>query len=176
MIFIRFIDWEKCTISSSASLNSSFLDIAMSSSTKPIEVLLVEDSVTDAELALEALRQGKLKNTVNHVRDGEEAMRYLHKEGEFADVTRPDLILLDLNMPRLDGREVLRRIRDDESLKVIPIVVLTTSNQDQDILESYGLAANSYIVKPVDLNRFFEVVQEIQNFWVQVVALPPKLD
>lgn len=146
----------------------------MSNFKKIIDVLLVEDSETDAELTLEALRQGKLQNTVNHVRDGEEAMRYLHCEGEFADATRPDLILLDLNMPKLDGREVLRQIRADESLKVIPVVVLTTSNHDSDILESYGLAANSYIVKPVDLNSFFQVVKEISNFWVQVVSLPPK--
>jgi CheY-like chemotaxis protein len=135
---------------------------------------LVEDSETDAELTLEALKQGKLQNTVHHVRDGEEAMRYLRCEGEFKDALRPDLILLDLNMPRLDGREVLKQVRADESLKVIPVVVLTTSNHDKDILESYGLAANSYIVKPVDLSNFFEVVKEINSFWLRVVRLPPK--
>ena len=101
-------------------------------------------------------------------------MRFLERKGEYADAVRPDIILLDLNMPKLDGREVLRRIRANEDLKVIPVVVLTTSSHDQDILESYGLAANSYIVKPVDLNRFFDVVKQIENFWVQVVALPPK--
>ena len=148
----------------------------MSQSEKTIVILLVEDSETDAELTLEALKQGKLQNTVNYVKDGEEALRYLRKEGEFVDALRPDLILLDLNMPRVDGREVLRQIRDDENLNVIPVVVLTTSSHDKDILETYGLAANSYIVKPVNLKSFFEVVKEIKNFWVRVVALPPKLD
>ena len=148
----------------------------MTQSEKTIDILLVEDSETDAELTLEALKQGKLQNTVNHVKDGEVAMRYLHRQGEFADAVRPDLILLDLNMPRVDGREVLRQIRDDEVLKVIPVVVLTTSSHDRDILESYGLSANSYIVKPVDLTSFFDIVKEVNNFWVKVVALPPKLD
>ena len=146
----------------------------MSANDKIIEVLLVEDSETDAELTLEALKQGKLENSIHHVKDGEEAMQYLRREGEFSDAVRPDLILLDLNMPKLDGREVLKRIRQDESLKCIPVVVLTTSSHDKDILESYGLAANSYIVKPVDLHCFFEVVKQIENFWVRVVALPPK--
>ena len=148
----------------------------MSQSEKVIDILLVEDSETDAELTLEALKQGKLQNTVHHVKDGEEALRYLRCEGEFSDARRPDLILLDLNMPRVDGREVLRQVREDESLKVIPIVVLTTSSHDKDILESYGLSANSYIVKPVSLNSFFDVVKEISNFWVRVVALPPRND
>ena len=146
----------------------------MSQSNKLIEVLLVEDSETDAELTIEALKQGKLRNSIHHTKDGEEAMRFLERKGEYADAVRPDIILLDLNMPKLDGREVLRRIRANEDLKVIPVVVLTTSSHDQDILESYGLAANSYIVKPVDLNRFFDVVKQIENFWVQIVALPPK--
>jgi CheY-like chemotaxis protein len=141
---------------------------------KVIDILLVEDSETDAELTLEALKQGKLRNTVSHVKDGEEALRYLRKEDEFKDAPRPDLILLDLNMPRVDGREVLRQVRQDESLQVIPVVVLTTSSHDKDILETYGLFANSYIVKPVDLSSFFEVIKEINNFWVKVVALPPK--
>jgi len=146
----------------------------MSNARKIIDILLVEDSETDAELTLEALSQGKLSNKVSHVRDGEEALQYLRREAGFEDVTRPDLILLDLNMPKVDGREVLRQVRADEDLKVIPIVVLTTSSHDRDILASYGLAANSYIVKPVDLNSFFQVVKEINNFWLQVVALPPK--
>ena len=146
----------------------------MSQGDKVIDILLVEDSETDAELTLQALKQGKLENTVHHVKDGVEAMQFLRKEGDFAGASRPDLILLDLNMPRLDGREVLKQIREDESLKVIPVVVLTTSSHDKDILETYGLTANSYIVKPVDLNSFFEVVRAISNFWVRVVALPPK--
>lgn len=146
----------------------------MSRAEKVIDILLVEDSETDAELTLQALKQGKLENTVHHVKDGVEALKFLRKEGEYSDANRPDLVLLDLNMPRLDGREVLKQMRDDESLKVIPVVVLTTSSQDKDILETYGLTANSYIVKPVDLNSFFEVVRQISNFWVRVVALPPK--
>lgn len=146
----------------------------MSNAEKVIDILLVEDSETDAELTLQALRQGKLQNTVHHVKDGVEAMQYLRNEGSFADALRPDLILLDLNMPKLDGREVLKQIREDEALRVIPVVVLTTSSHDKDILETYGLTANSYIVKPVDLNSFFEVVKAISNFWVKVVALPPK--
>jgi len=148
----------------------------MSQSEKTIDILLVEDSETDAELTLEALKQGKLQNSVHHVKDGEEALRYLRNEGEFENAPRPDLILLDLNMPRIDGREVLRQVRADEQLKVIPVVVLTTSSHDKDILETYGLAANSYIVKPVDLRSFFDVVKEINNFWVRVVALPPRKD
>jgi CheY-like chemotaxis protein len=148
----------------------------MSRAEKVIDILLVEDSETDAELTLQALKQGKLENTVHHVKDGVEAMKFLRKEDEYANEARPDLVLLDLNMPKLDGREVLRQIREDDSLKVIPVVVLTTSSQDQDILETYGLTANSYIVKPVDLNSFFDVVKQISNFWVRVVALPPKPD
>jgi CheY-like chemotaxis protein len=148
----------------------------MSRAEKVIDILLVEDSETDAELTLEALKQGKLQNTVHHVKDGVEAMKFLRKEGSYAGERRPDLVLLDLNMPGLDGREVLKQIRADESLKVIPVVVLTTSSHDKDILESYGLAANNYIAKPVDLNSFFEVVREINNFWVRVVALPPRED
>ncbi len=146
----------------------------MSNAEKTIDILLVEDSETDAELTLEALKQGKLQNTVHHVKDGVEALKYLRGEGEYSEMLRPDLILLDLNMPKLDGREVLRRIRDDKELNVIPVVVLTTSSSDKDILESYGLSANSYIVKPVDLQSFFEVIKEINNFWLRVVALPPK--
>ncbi|MCL4137544.1 UNVERIFIED_CONTAM: hypothetical protein GTU68_022453, partial [Idotea baltica] len=146
----------------------------ISKAEKTIDILLVEDSETDAELTLEAFQQGRIRNTVHHVKDGEEALMYLRNEGRFQDATRPDLILLDLNMPKIDGREVLRQVRADESLKVIPIVVLTTSSHDKDILESYGLSANNYIVKPVDLTSFFEVVKEIGNFWVRVVSLPPK--
>jgi len=138
-----------------------------------IDILLVEDSETDAELTLEAFRRGKIKNTMHHVKDGAEALRYLNKQDEYKDAHRPDLILLDLNMPGIDGREVLKRIQDDESLKLIPVVILTTSAQDKDILTSYGLNANSYVVKPVDLNSFFEVVQSIKSFWVQIVQLPP---
>ena len=145
----------------------------MQESEKPVNILLVEDSVTDAELTIDALREGKIRNHVEHVHDGLEALAYLRQEAPFSDATRPDLILLDLNMPRMDGREVLREIKGDPELRVIPVVVLTTSSQDEDILESYGLAANNYIVKPVDLTQFFSVIQQMQNFWVRVVKLPP---
>lgn len=147
----------------------------MSRAEKTIDILLVEDSATDAELTLEALKQGKLQNTVTHVTDGEQALKYLRRQGDYAAANRPDLVLLDLNMPKVDGKEVLRAMKADESLKVIPVVVLTTSSHDKDILETYGLAANSYIVKPVSLSSFFDVVREISNFWVRVVALPPKI-
>lgn len=146
----------------------------MAATSKPIHILLIEDSETDAELTMEALVQGKIRNTVDRVRDGEEALKYLRKEEPYPDAPRPDLILLDLNMPRMDGREFLKIVDDDESLRVIPIVVLTTSTHDVDVMESYGLAANNYIVKPVDLNQFFTVIQDVQNFWVQVVTLPPR--
>jgi len=146
----------------------------LSKSEKEIDILLVEDSITDAELTLEALQHGKVANTVHHVRDGEEAMCFLRNEAPFENASRPDLVLLDLNMPKMDGREVLRQMRADDSLKIIPVVVMTTSEADQDIIESYGLHANSYIVKPVNLNSFFEVVREVNNFWLRVVALPPK--
>lgn len=139
-----------------------------------VEILLVEDSETDAELTLEALSEGKLQNHVNHVKDGVEALAYLRREDPFQDAVRPDLILLDLNMPRMDGRDVLREMKQDSELKVIPVVVLTTSGHDKDILESYGLAANNYIVKPVDLTAFFSVIQEVSHFWFRIVALPPK--
>lgn len=142
---------------------------------KVIDILLVEDSESDAELTMEALRRGKVKNTVHHVKDGAEALRYLFKQEEFEEALRPDLILLDLNMPGIDGRKVLQEIQQEEHLKLIPVVVLTTSSLDRDILSSYGLNANGYVVKPVDLNSFFEVVQSIKSFWVQIVELPPKV-
>jgi CheY-like chemotaxis protein len=141
---------------------------------RAINILLVEDSETDAELALAALNRGKLKNTVHHVSSGEEALRYLNRECEHAGAKRPDLILLDLNMPGIDGREVLKQVRNSEDLSIIPIVVLTTSAHDKDILASYGLNANNYVVKPVDLNSFFEVIQSVESFWVQIVTLPPQ--
>lgn len=146
----------------------------MSGPEKPVDILLVEDNETDAELTIEALQHGKVANRLDHVRDGEQALRYLRNEAPFENAPRPDLILLDLNMPKLDGREVLRQIAKDPDLKLIPVVVMTTSRSEQDILESYGLAANSYIVKPVDLNSLFEIVRNMNSFWLRVVALPPK--
>lgn len=140
----------------------------------PIDILLAEDSETDAELTIDALQNGKIRNNIHHVWDGEEVMQFLRKQGKYEDAVRPDLILLDLNMPKLDGRAVLKEIRSDDALKAIPVVVLTTSSQERDIHESYGLAANNYIVKPVDLVQFFSVIQSVQEFWVNVVKLPPK--
>ncbi|CAD78982.1 MAG TPA: response regulator [Rhodopirellula baltica] len=146
----------------------------MSNQAKPIDILLAEDSETDAELTMDALQQGKIRNNIYHVWDGEEVLQFLRKEGEYKDAVRPDLILLDLNMPRMDGRTVLKELRSDDRIKAIPVVVLTTSSQERDIHESYGLAANNYIVKPVDLVQFFEVIQSVQEFWVNVVKLPKK--
>ncbi|MCL4109354.1 UNVERIFIED_CONTAM: hypothetical protein GTU68_038983 [Idotea baltica] len=139
-----------------------------------INILLCEDSVTDAQLTLEALRYGTVQNRIHHVRNGEEAMKYLRREPPYIDVERPDLILLDLNMPRMNGRGVLEAIRSDEDLKVIPIIILTTSTKDEDVIESYGLAANSYIVKPVELDKFFAIVQQVQEFWMDIVKRPAK--
>jgi CheY-like chemotaxis protein len=143
------------------------------SETHPIEILLVEDSPSDTELTVEALRDFKVRNHVSIVEDGVEAMKFLRREGPYAQAPRPDLIMLDLNLPRKDGREVLAEIKADESLKTIPVVVLTTSRADQDVLRSYQLNANCYINKPVDFNQFLEVVRSIEAFWLYVVTLPP---
>ena len=140
---------------------------------RPIEILLVEDSPSDTELTLEALRDFKVRNHVNVVEDGVQAMEFLRRQGPHAKAPRPDLIMLDLNLPRKDGREVLAEIKGDSNLKTIPIVVLTTSRADQDILRSYQLNANCYINKPVDFNQFLEVVRSIESFWLFVVTLPP---
>ncbi len=139
-----------------------------------IEILLVEDNPGDVRLTQEALNDSKLHNNLSIVRDGVEAMTFLKKQDEYEQVPTPDIILLDLNLPRKDGREVLEEIKDDELLRRIPVVVLTTSDADQDILRSYNLHANCYITKPVDLDRFVQIVQTIENFWFQIVKLPPK--
>lgn len=139
---------------------------------KPVDILLVEDSPTDVLLAQEALEHAKVLNTLHIVSDGVEAMQFLRQEGEFAGMERPDLILLDLNLPRKDGREVLEEIKNDEALKCIPVVVLTTSKAEEDILRAYGLHANCYISKPVDFEQFAEVVKAIETFWFTVVSLP----
>ena len=139
---------------------------------KPVDILLVEDSPTDVLLAQEALEHAKVLNTLHVVSDGVEAMAFLRREGEFADVERPDLILLDLNLPRKDGREVLEEIKNDEQLKRIPVVVLTTSKAEEDILRAYGLHANCYVSKPVDFEQFANVVKAIETFWFTVVSLP----
>ncbi len=139
---------------------------------KPIEILMVEDSPTDAQLTIEALHAAKVANRLSHVEDGVEALRFLRRQGPYADAPRPDLILLDLNLPRKDGREVLDELKRDPDLKVIPVVVLTTSRSEQDVLRSYQLHANCYITKPVDFTQFMEVVKTIEHFWLTVVTLP----
>lgn len=139
---------------------------------RPIEILLVEDNPGDARLAEEALKEGRVKNALHIVPDGVEALRFLRREDEYAEKPKPDLVLLDLNLPRKDGREVLEEIKADDNLKRIPVVVLTTSKAEEDILRSYDLHANCYITKPVDLNQFIDVVQSIENFWLVVVSLP----
>ena len=140
---------------------------------RPIEILLVEDSPSDTELTMEALRDFKVHNHVSTVEDGVVALEFLRRQGDYAQAPRPDLIMLDLNLPRKDGREVLAEIKADPDLKSIPVVVLTTSRADQDIIRAYQLNANCYITKPVDFNQFLEVVRSIESFWLFVVTLPP---
>jgi CheY-like chemotaxis protein len=142
---------------------------------KPIEILLVEDNAADVRLTEEALKEGKVRNNLHVARDGMEALEFLRRQGKHANATRPDLILLDLNLPRRDGREVLAEIKDDNDLKMIPVVVLTTSSAEADILKSYKLHANCYITKPVDLDQFVQVVKSIDDFWLTVVRLPSEL-
>lgn len=146
---------------------------AIQSSLKHIEILLVEDDEGDVLLTKRALASGKIFNSLNVAKDGVEAMEFLRQEGSNAEAPRPDLIMLDLNMPRMDGRETLAQIKQDESLKTIPVVVLTTSDSDQDILQSYDLQANCFITKPVDLKQFVDVISAVENFWFSVVKLPP---
>jgi two-component system, chemotaxis family, response regulator Rcp1 len=141
---------------------------------RPIEILLVEDNPGDVRLTIEALREGKVLNRLTVARDGEEAMAALRREGRFANAGRPDIILLDLNLPKKDGREVLEEIKKDPALMIIPIVILTTSQDEQDILKSYKLHANCYITKPVDLPQFLTVVKAIEDFWFTVVVLPKR--
>lgn len=142
------------------------------SAVTPIDILLVEDSATDALLTQQALADGKLMNRLHVVDDGVKAIAFLRRQAPYADAPRPHLILLDLNMPRMDGREVLAEIKADEDLKVIPVVVLTTSSAEVDILRSYKLHANCYITKPVDFGSFAEAVAGIQDFWFALVTLP----
>jgi chemotaxis family two-component system response regulator Rcp1 len=139
---------------------------------KPIEILLVEDSPGDVRLIQEALQEGKVRNTMSVVGDGVEALACLHKQGRYARAKRPGLILLDLNLPKKNGFEVLREIKADEALKRIPVVVLTTSQSEQDIVKSYNLYANAYITKPVDLNQFLSVIKVLEDFWLEIVRLP----
>jgi chemotaxis family two-component system response regulator Rcp1 len=139
---------------------------------KPVDILLVEDSPTDVLLAQEALEQAALRNTLHVVSDGVEAMLFLRRMAPYTEAVRPDLILLDLNLPRKDGREVLEEIKSDPILKRIPVVVLTTSQAEEDILKAYGLHANCYVPKPVDFEQFTDVVRAIESFWFSVALLP----
>jgi CheY-like chemotaxis protein len=140
----------------------------------PIEVLLVEDDPGDVLMTQEAFEEHKVGNNLAVVNDGAEAIAYLRREGRYSDAPRPDLVLLDLNLPRRDGREVLAEIKNDPELRQIPVVVLTTSQADEDIARSYQLHANAYVTKPVDFERFIEVVRQIDDFFVSVVKLPPR--
>jgi two-component system, chemotaxis family, response regulator Rcp1 len=140
---------------------------------RPIEILLIEDSPSDTELAVEALKGGKICNSLSIVDNGVEALEFLRRQGRHAAAPRPDLILLDLNLPRKDGREVLAELKADESLRTIPVVVLTTSQAERDVLHVYKLNGNCYITKPLDFKQFIEVVRAISNFWLTVVTLPP---
>jgi chemotaxis family two-component system response regulator Rcp1 len=139
---------------------------------KPLDILLVEDNPADVRLTQEAFREGKILNNLTVARDGVEAMDFLHRRGNHIGAVRPDLILLDLNLPRKDGREVLAEIKSDPSLMRIPVVVLTTSRAEMDIVKSYNLHANCYVVKPVDLDQFINVIKSIDNFWLTAVTLP----
>ena len=140
---------------------------------KPIEILLVEDNPGDARLTREALAHSKVKNNLHHAKDGEEAIAFLRRQGPYSDAPTPDLVLLDLNLPRRDGREVLEDIKNDPALMTIPVVILTSSQAEEDILRSYRLHANCFITKPVDLEQLTKVVQGIEQFWFTLVRLPP---
>ncbi|MBM0104679.1 response regulator [Steroidobacter sp. S1-65] len=141
--------------------------------TGAVEILLVEDNPGDARLTLEAFKEGKVINNVHVVRDGVEALAYLRREGRYREVRQPDLVLLDLNLPRKDGREVLAEIKADQHLRQIPVVVLTTSTAEEDIARAYSSHANCYISKPVDLEQFLRVAHSIESFWLNFVKLPP---
>lgn len=144
---------------------------------RPAVILLVEDDPADQELTRRALAEGRIANELIIVDDGEQAVDYLLRQGPYANPAtspRPDLVLLDLNLPRLDGRQVLQRIRADPRVDKLPVVVLTTSKQEQDILHSYALAANSYIVKPVDVDQFMQVIRSLEEYWFAIVVLPPE--
>ena len=143
-------------------------------SAKTAEILLIEDNLGDVRLIKEAFKEGKIINHMSVVEDGEAAMAFLRREGPYAGAVRPDLILLDLNLPKKDGREVLAEIKADEDLKRIPVVILTTSQAEEDILRTYDLHANCYVTKPVDLEQFLAVVRSIEDYWLAIVKLPPE--
>ena len=141
---------------------------------RPIEILLVEDNPGDVRLTREALKEGKIRNNIHVVSNGELALNFLQKEGEYNNVPKPDLILLDLNLPKKDGRQVLKEIKSSERFRRIPVVILTTSKAEEDILKAYDSYANCYITKPVDLDQFINVAKKIEDFWLTIVKLPSK--
>jgi len=141
---------------------------------RPVEILLVEDNAGDVRLTEEALKENKVCNNLNVVSDGEEAMSFLRREGKYTQMPHPDLILLDLNLPKKDGREVLAEIKSDDDLKRIPVVILTTSKAEEDIIKTYDLHANCYVTKPVGFEQFVTVVKSIEKFWLNIVVLPPQ--
>jgi len=145
----------------------------MSGENRPVEILLVEDNPGDERLTREALKEGKVYSNLHWVKDGVEALDFLRRQGKYKEAPRPDIILLDLNLPKKDGREVLQDIKNDDQLKRIPVVVLTTSKAEEDVLRTYNLHANCYVTKPVDLEKFIVVVKSIDRFWLTVVTLPP---
>ncbi len=148
--------------------------LTLSQDSQPITILLVDDDADCRMLIRDAITECKVSNSICEVRDGREAVRFLSREGEYADAPRPDLVLLDLNLPRMDGREVLQAVKSDPDLASIPVVVLTTSEAEEDVLRSYTLHANAYVTKPVDFDRFIQVVREIDDFFVTVVRLPTR--
>jgi CheY-like chemotaxis protein len=144
------------------------------SSSNAIEILMVEDNAGDVRLTQEALKAAKVLNTLHVVEDGEAALDFLYQRGQYSMASRPDLVLLDLNLPKVDGRQVLSAMKSDDSLKSIPVVVLTTSHAESDIVRAYNLNANCYVTKPVDFERFTEIIKSIEDFWLSVVTLPPR--
>jgi chemotaxis family two-component system response regulator Rcp1 len=139
-----------------------------------LEILLVEDNEGDIRLTIEAFKEAKIRNHIRVVRDGEEALAYLKKEASYADVETPDIILLDINLPKVDGKEVLNVMKTDPLLKSIPVIMLTTSSAESDVQESYANHANSYVIKPVDLDKFMEVIRSIEEYWISIVKLPSR--
>lgn len=139
-----------------------------------IEILMIEDNPDDVDLTLEALKDAKIDNNLNFVHNGMEALKFLRRQPPYEDAPRPDIILLDLNLPQMSGHEVLKTIKSDKDLKAIPVVILTTSQADEDIVKAYKHYANCYVTKPVDLNQFIHVVKAIDDFWVSIVRLPPE--
>jgi len=148
--------------------------VTIAEAIRTVEILLVEDNPGDARLAVEALKESEAPNNLHTVVDGEEAMAFLHREGKYADALLPDLILLDLNLPKKDGREVLAEIKEDPDLRRIPVVIMTISNAEEDILNTYNLHVNCYITKPVDLDNFMNVFKSLEDFWLNVVRLPSR--